>query len=877
MSEGDARLSDGRLRNRIRRLDPIKLIWRQSLPLTGAEVARLSIMVADSECPPSTKLKEYAGNDLPFNDAVALEAHFAHCRTCLDRFVELGRQSLAPQIPNCHVVKEIGRGRFGVVYKAWRLGDAPRMVALKVLNRPGEMEQSRFDREITVLKRLDSPGIVKCLDSGTTGDSMYYVMELVEGVHLDECLESSQDDLPAKLAVFERVCQAVADAHAMGVIHRDLKPRNILIDGNGQPHILDFGVCSIHDATWSSLEHLTITNPGDMIGTLKYMSPEQAWGGAAGVVDERSDIWALGIMLHDLLTGGDYPYSLEPEGGKPVHEALLDRIRHELPHLPRLDFLPRGRDAEVLLERCLAWDPDHRIQSAALLASDLKRYRLRRRIKTKPLWIPYRLKRLAVGAAARSRWMFSVVFVAAVGLTLSAATLLFSVGWHVEGNQYQGHGGAWGLAHGGGQSADGIVVVGVFEDTVDAVVEFAARHGIDGVVRNHTSWRAVHGYLMERLADAKPRALVWDYVFRKSRPEDDRLAAGIQKLEEAGVPVILGVRNYDENGVPELTSGLVDPLGDRLRHGTITARDMVERPGEFVMAIERPGGALIPSLPLATLAAMLHAEARLELDWPGRNQPLQLLYENGPGTFLRERDEIKLTRAFKAQSSFDSVQVGDLVGCNVFELAKPQDWRERTVPYQILLTCSDEELRSYVSDKLLVVGDLRPRRFGFLGDRHAVKYGTTIVKDVPGCYLHSDAIAGLLNRRYVELAWPLSPKTFFMILAMAATGCLLPIRLAGWPVFECRSNRPWLWATLLALSTSSFVVMVVVKDYAAVHLAMAGFSLLAVMLGSFWVEFARNRHRIPTRRRRRINNFGSTTAGTVTLPLRRPKSPTEAK
>ena len=173
-----------------------------------------------------------------------------------------------------------------MVYKAWWLRGKPRIVALKVLTSAGGMEKSRFDREIAVLRRIDSPWIVKCLDSGTIGEATYFIMDFVEGVHLDEYLRSCGGDLEGKLAVFQLVCRAVADAHAAGVAHRDLKPRNILVDAEGQPHILDFGICAVDPADWSSWARDTITQPGDIIGTLRYMSPEQAWGGVAGPINE---------------------------------------------------------------------------------------------------------------------------------------------------------------------------------------------------------------------------------------------------------------------------------------------------------------------------------------------------------------------------------------------------------------------------------------------------------------------------------------------------------------------------------------------------------------------------------------------------------------
>lgn len=864
-------------------------------------------------CPDPVKLAEYARNNLGREDTPALDEHLAACRACLDRFLELGKRSLVPDIPGCHVVKEIGRGRFGAVYKAWWLKDKPRTVALKILTCPGEMEKSRFDREIAVLTKLDSPWIVKCLDSGVAawplqsrfagGDALYYVMDLVEGVHLDEYLEASTHDLKGKLTVFQRVCRGVADAHAKGVVHRDLKPRNILIDADGQPHILDFGICAVQATDWSdvalrrSWARGTITNPGDVIGTLRYMSPEQAWGGRAGAIDERTDIWALGVMLYEIVTDGGYPYSREATEEKPAHEALLERIRKELPRLPRLQSIPRGTELEVLLERCLAWEPDRRLESTAKLAEDLERFVSGKRIKTKPLWMPYRLKRLAVGAASRSRWMFSAAFVAILGMTLWPVTFLFGVGWQVNGYQYQGQDDAsapllssplyQGGNEGGSQdrARDGILIVGVFDDTVDAVVNFASEARIDGVTTDVTTWRAVHGYLMERLAAGltptcgRPKAVVWDYYFSTPQPGDARLVSGIRKLEEAGIPVLLAALTYGEDGTPDLSPGITRPLGDQkgnpalpVRCGAIVARDMVQRPGEFVTAIKHDNGTVVPSLALATLAAVLHPDARLDLDWAGRTRRIDLLYEIKPGAYLRERDRIELTRVFEILHTRQLARAGDLLACNTFELVRPERWGRQTIPYQTLLTCPDDELQTLVTNKLIIIGDLRTTRIGFTPDRHPVKFGTSIIHDVPGCYLLADAVAGLLERRYVTAAFPLSPLTFVSMLLVAAVGCLLPIRLATRKELEKPFKRRLLLAALLALSASCVFGMTRANSYTGVHLAMGGLSLFFPMIGAFWVEFIRNRHRIADPNGNAFDNFVLTTGATLTMPRRRRRS-----
>lgn len=828
-------------------------------------------MSGKTTCPHPSRLAAHAGNGLPRAASVELDRHLVCCRACLDRYVELGRRSLSPDIPHCHIVKEIGRGRFGVVYKAWWLKDDPTIVALKVLTCPGEMERNRFEREIAVLKKLDSPWIVRCRDSGATGDSLYYIMDHVEGGHLDDYLRASAPDMDAKLAVFQRVCRAVADAHRQGVVHRDLKPRNILIDAEGQPHLVDFGICAVETDDWSSWERLTITHPGDVIGTLRYMSPEQAWGGAAGTIDERSDVWSLGIILFEIVTDGDFPYPIQATPDQPVHEALLERIRKELPHIPRLDGIPRGRELEVLLERSLCWDRRRRLASAARLEQDLGRFRCGRRIRTRPLWVPYRLQRLAVGAAMRSRWILSVSLAAAATVAVWLTAFFFGAGWHDQAPEYENGTGA----AVGGLSAqparDGILVVGIGDATVDAVVRFASEQGISGVSAGVRSWRGVHGHVMNRLAEAGPRAVVWDYFFRSQRPGDVAFVSAALSLERRGVPVVLAAKHYGAGGRPDLSPTMTAGLGRSLRHGAIAARDMVHRPGEYVIALQDSTGHAVPGLALAVLGAVLHPEARLELDWPSRDDPIRVLYARPHGGYLRPRDLVTPTKSYRTSAAGHGVQADQLVACNTFALARPGDWMKRTVPYETMLASSDASLHELVAGKIVLVGDLRSPRFGFRGDRHAVKFGAADVRQVPGCFLQADAIAGLLGGRSMQLASPLSPVTFAAVVLAAVLGCLLPIPIARRKGLQNGRLRPVLWGGLVVAAGACFVATVGARAQVTVHLAMAGAAVLTTMTGSFWVEFTRNRHRVGDRR----GDAGTAVlsgVGTLTLRPRRRKS-----
>jgi len=190
-------------------------------------------------------------------------------------------------------VKELGRGGMGTVYLV-EDRDLDRLVAIKILNTPELTEdlRNRMVREAQIIARLEHPGIVPVHDVGTLPDGrIFYAMKYVRGSRLDE-YASQRASLRDRLRKFQAVCDAVAFAHAHGVIHRDLKPQNIMIGSFGEVLVLDWGVAKIRDYP-REIE-------GTVIGTRDYMSPEQARG-EIDQLDERSDIYSLGAVLHFLL------------------------------------------------------------------------------------------------------------------------------------------------------------------------------------------------------------------------------------------------------------------------------------------------------------------------------------------------------------------------------------------------------------------------------------------------------------------------------------------------------------------------------------------------------------------------------------------------
>jgi serine/threonine protein kinase len=236
----------------------------------------------------------------------------------------------------------IASGGMGTVYRA-RDRRLDRDVALKVMNTPapapGEIERMRD--EARILARLEHPGILPVHDLGTLPDGrLFYVMKLVRGQRLDEATASAA--LAARLRIFERICDAVAFAHAHGVVHRDLKPENVMVGPFGEVLVLDWGVAKRLGVPGAPERH------GTVLGTPGYMPPEQARG-EMDRIDERADVYALGAMLQFLM---------EPEGARGFPRALdaiCARARAPRPE----DRYSSVRDLAAEVERFLSALPVH--------------------------------------------------------------------------------------------------------------------------------------------------------------------------------------------------------------------------------------------------------------------------------------------------------------------------------------------------------------------------------------------------------------------------------------------------------------------------------------------------------------------------------------
>jgi serine/threonine protein kinase/tetratricopeptide (TPR) repeat protein len=314
------------------------------------------------------------------------------------------------------LLEEIGEGGFGMVYLAEQTEPIRRTVALKVIKAGMDTRQAlaRFEAERQALALMNHPNIAGVLDAGATEQGRpFFVMELVKGLPITEFCDQNQLAPEARLTLFLDVCAALQHAHQKGVIHRDVKPSNVLVtwhDGRPVVKVIDFGIAR---ATGQKLTERTLfTARGQMIGTPEYMSPEQA--GLSGLdVDTRSDVYALGVLLYELLTG------TTPLEGKRLREAgyaeMQRLIREEEAPRPstRLSSLggsatalagSRGLDVRRLarlLARDLDWvvmkalekDRNRRYGTPGGLAEDVERYLRREAILARPPSWTYRLRK----------------------------------------------------------------------------------------------------------------------------------------------------------------------------------------------------------------------------------------------------------------------------------------------------------------------------------------------------------------------------------------------------------------------------------------------------------------------------------------------------
>ncbi len=341
------------------------------------------------------------------------------------------------RIGSYRIIERVGEGGMGVVYHAEQDEPVKRRVALKVIKWGLDSKEvlARFELEYHALAVMNHSNIASIYDAGVTDRGLpYFVMEYVSGVPITEYCDREQLDTAKRLALFESVCDAVQHAHQKGVIHRDLKPSNILVaeqDGRPVAKVIDFGVAK---STEQGLTEETLhTELGRLVGTPAYMSPEQAETGSTDI-DTRTDVYSLGVILYELLTGS-LPVSADTIRGVSYSElqriiqnvdplrpssrlSTTDEEASRLAGLRHTDTRSLARalrgDLDWITLKCLEKDRTRRYESAAELGRDVRRYLDKEPVLAGPASRAYRVSKFV----RKHR-----VFVGATALVLAALTI----------------------------------------------------------------------------------------------------------------------------------------------------------------------------------------------------------------------------------------------------------------------------------------------------------------------------------------------------------------------------------------------------------------------------------------------------------------------
>ena len=546
-------------------------------------------------------------------------------------------------------------------------------------------------------------------------------MEYVEGEQLNEYIKNQDVSLAERLKIIRTVVEAVAYAHRQGVVHRDLKPQNVLIDATGEPHVVDFGIAKKLALAGGTppAENQQEGHEGP-VGTLGYIAPEQEKGGP---IDSRADIFALGALLFHTVTG-------EP--------ARLATVADQRDRVLRDRGVPQPDDLSAVIARCVQPKPEDRYSTCDDLYDDLTRYLAGRRVATAEpsnwLYEGYRGLLLAI-----REYPISVAF----AIWIVAASTLTWYFWAVEANII------------GKMEPEGrTVMIGLTAGTIEAIEDGVIGQDLPGLdPTNPKSFRMLYGALFKRLALAKPLVVVVDSWVEDCVEEyDPYLIDGIKTLD---APVVFGANCFNINGDP-VTCDAVRAVAAGF--GTIMGADAGKHPHayEVTYCLQRGFDEPIPGLALAGYLATRHPDSTPRLHMNPDEHTVRVRYqkkspERDEYRWEPDEDEFDLHSVqtvagnrgtFQIMINAGAVREGDMVGNKLVPARPSKYWHaNRTFSFEQVLLASDEQVREWFGDRAILIGQMRDDVPDIIGDRHQRADG----EEIYGCRLHAEALDALFS------------------------------------------------------------------------------------------------------------------------------------
>ena len=500
---------------------------------------------------------EYKKQFPSYGAAITLALEVSEAPSAPDR-----EQAVAPVVDRYRLLEKVGEGGMGVVYLAEQREPVRRRVALKFMQPRGGLPSlddrqvreivGRFESERQALALLDHPGIAKLYDAGTTRDGLpYFAMEFVPGIPIAKYCDEHKLGIEERLQLFVQVCEALQHAHQRGIIHRDVKPGNILVhtaENEAQVKIIDFGLARASNQRLT--EKTMYTEFGRIVGTLAYMSPEQASTTQEGI-DHRTDVYALGVVLYEILVG-HLPIELDVESI--AYDEAVRRIREEDPITPstRWSRLNAERTSKLASDRKISsphfagelrgeidWicmkalekDRGRRYASASQFGDDIKRYLASEPVLARPAGPIYRLQKYA----RRNRTAF---------LTTSAVLVTFAAGLVVS---------VWFAvkSHGNAIEAEkNLTRAEKSEETVRSQLSEVMRLSD---VKNLADYRAEADHLWPASSTNADRLKDWIASAKELRANLDKHRETLGALRAKALPYLDADRERDRSGAPAST------------------------------------------------------------------------------------------------------------------------------------------------------------------------------------------------------------------------------------------------------------------------------------------------------------------------------------